>query len=219
MDVKLNEDADIFNKNKMEVKFNGQPGNRDVEFAGTYINYTYVNSNSTDPETANKVSSKIDEVIVQHDSKIRRTPLFTDYTITDFKDKVQLADYFRNGQIEIINEDYAPPTIIKDSTLYRVKDGANNLIVFNFYIEQLDNNNVSTNLMLCWLPDEIVPQINKYFPSSCYITVPAQLYFDKRSSCQAKIDSDDKGLYIHQSDPVQDVNRGRVYYISGSYYV
>ncbi|KAA6398332.1 MAG: hypothetical protein EZS28_006140 [Streblomastix strix] len=219
MDVKPNGDADIFNKNKMEVKFNGQPGNRDVEFAGTYINDTYINPDSTDPETTNKASSKIDEVIVQHDSKIGRAPLFTNYTITDFMDQVQFADYFRNGQIEIINEGYAPPTIIKDSTLYRVNDGVNNLIVFNFYIEQLDNNNVSPNLMLCWLPDEIVPLTNKYFPSSCYITVPALSYFDKRSSSYAKMDSGDKGLYIYLSDPVYDTNRGRVYYISGSYYV
>ncbi|KAA6404294.1 MAG: hypothetical protein EZS28_000180 [Streblomastix strix] len=139
MDVKPNGDADIFNKNKMEVKFNGQPGNRDVEFAGTYINDTYVNPESTDPQADNKAKSKIDEVIVQHDSKIGRAPLFTDYTITDLMDQVQFADYFRNGQIEIINE--------------------------------------------------------------------AQSYFDKRSSSYAKIDSGDKGLYIHLSDPVQDTKR------------
>ncbi|KAA6334523.1 MAG: hypothetical protein EZS28_053058, partial [Streblomastix strix] len=91
MDVKPIGDADIFNKNKMEVKFNGQPSNRDVEFAGTYINDTYVNPDSTDPEAVIKALSKIDEVIVQQDSKIGRAPLFTDYTITDFMDQIQFA--------------------------------------------------------------------------------------------------------------------------------
>ncbi|KAA6356768.1 MAG: hypothetical protein EZS28_047705, partial [Streblomastix strix] len=105
MDVKPNGDADIFNQNKMEVKFNGQPGNRDVEFAGTYINDTYVNPDSTDFEAANKASSRIDEVIVQQDSKVKIAPLITDYTITDFIDQVQFADNFRNGQIEIINDE------------------------------------------------------------------------------------------------------------------
>ncbi|KAA6402943.1 MAG: hypothetical protein EZS28_001536 [Streblomastix strix] len=137
----------------MEVKFNGQPGNRDVEFAGTYINDTYVNPDSTDFEAANKASSRIDEVIAQQDSKVKIAPLFTDYAITDFINQVQFADDFRNGQIEIINEGYVPPTIIKDCTL---------------------------------------------------------------SSSYAMIDSGDKGLYIHLSDPVQDVQRGKVYYISGT---
>ncbi|KAA6359935.1 MAG: hypothetical protein EZS28_044538, partial [Streblomastix strix] len=88
---------DSNNDNQLDI----QDTLNEIAKGGEYKTQSWVNDTV---KPANKATSKIDEEIVQHQSKIGRAPLFTDYTITDFMDQVQFADYFRNGQIEIINE-------------------------------------------------------------------------------------------------------------------